>query len=98
MLNPLADTILFTFTDDVVGGQFVSTAASGIVTYRNYNEGLSRPRWGRAIAVGPKVESEIKAGTLILIEPLQWTEGFTHDGVKIWKTTADKVLGIPKED
>ena len=49
---------------------------------------------GKVVAVGPKVDPEITVGTKILIEPLMWTDGFTHDGVKLWQTTDAKVIGI----
>jgi co-chaperonin GroES (HSP10) len=94
MLKPLNDAILFHFNDDVVHGQFVSTSEHGIITYRSYTDSINKARWATVLAVGEKVDKEIKPGSEILIEPLQWTEGFKYDGVEIWSTINDKVMAI----
>lgn len=94
MLEPLGDSILFTFKEEVVGGQFVSESAGGLTIYRNYNDGLQTPRWATVIAIGPDVKQDVAVGTTILIEPLKWTESFEHDDVQIWKTTFEWVMAV----
>ncbi len=75
---------------------FVEETSSGIFLGQSHQLSASMARWATALAVGPKVKT-VTAGTKILIEPLQWTLGFTWDKVKIWKTDASKILAIMED-
>lgn len=93
-LRPLKNAILFVFTDDHAEGKFIPTTRSGILLTNQAYDHQSGPRWGRALAVGPEVDKEIKRGSYILISALRWTKGFDHDGIKIWKTNDAEVLAV----
>lgn len=95
MLRPIGDTILFVFKDKASSKGFENQTQTGI-TYYSFEDSLNTPRWGIVLAVGNKVK-DIKPGMTVLIEPLRWTEGFTYDGVKIWKTVEKEIIAI-KED
>lgn len=93
MLEPIRNNILFVFEDNVRSdGMFGEETESGII-YKTHNDSAGAPRWGTVLAVGPDV-TEIENGDRILIEPLMWTEGFVHDGVKIWQTNDEKVMAL----
>lgn len=93
-LNPLKDSILFTFIDNIVGGQFVTHTRSGILlTNKNTDDTANNPRWGKVLAIGNTVQ-DVKVGDFVLIAPLRWTLGFKYDGVDIWKTVEGEVLGV----
>lgn len=97
-LRPLNNTILFSFIDDSAGGMFISKTHSGILLSQVPKDfdAQRTPRWGRALAIGPKV-NDVRIGDLILIEGLQWTEGFKYDEVRIWKTDEEKVMAITND-
>ena len=92
MIKPIRKNILFIFLDEIVGGQFQTKTESGIIL-RSFDDSIKGERWGKVLAVGPEV-TEVNNGEDILIEALQWTEGFVHDGVKVWMTQEDKVLCV----
>lgn len=96
MLRPLGDSILFVFLDEANEKGFQNTTESGIV-YKSFDTDLKSPRWGKVLAVGPKVE-EVKPGMKVLIEPLRWTDGFKFDGVKIWKTIEKEIMAIGEDE
>jgi len=94
-MQPIRDGILFAFEDDVSKGMFDEKSEGGIILSRNADSSTSSARWGKVLAVGPKVPTkEVDIGSRVLIEPMMWTEGFEHDGVKIWKTDYTKVMAI----
>lgn len=95
MLRPIGDSILFVFKDGANGKGFENITDSGIM-YKSFDTDLNAPRWGKVLAVGDKVK-EVKLGDMILIDALRWTEGFTFDGIKIWKTVEKEVIGIGEE-
>jgi len=75
---------------------FQETTESGI-TFHQYGETTSSPRWGNVIAVGPTVKEDIKVGDRILIEPLKWTNHTVYDEQQYWKTNEDFVLGVDED-
>jgi len=91
---PLRNNIIFVFLDDIRGGRFHDLSAGGIILGGTDDATTKQPRWGRVIAVGPKVDSDITIGCNILVEALMWTDGIVHDGVKLWQTNDTKVIGI----
>lgn len=96
MLEPIKDSVLFAFEDDVDGGKFYQTSESGIFLGSNSHLNANAPRWGRVIAKGPDADS-ISNGDRILIEPTQWTFGMTYDGVKIWRTIESKIICVDEK-
>ncbi len=94
MLEPIKDSVVFAFEDTVVNGRFVETSDSGIYLGRSEagQRDAQAPRWVKVLAVGPDVPREIVAGSRVLVEPSQWTYGMEYDGVKLWRTTADKIM------
>lgn len=95
-LRPLKNSILFSFIDENAGGKFIPTTRSGILLTNQAYDHQRDPRWGRALAVGPDCV-DVKAGDLILVEPLKWTTGFKHDEVMIWKTDENNVAAITND-
>lgn len=95
-LRPLHKFILFAFTDDAAGGKFIPKTASGIILTNQSPEFSQGPKWGKVLAVGDECE-EVKVGDYILIEALQWTTGFTHDEIKVWRTTEEKVIAVSED-
>lgn len=96
MLRPLQDSILFTFIDPIRGIMFVEETDSGIFLGQSHQLSAAMARWATVLAIGPKVKN-IVVGTKVLIEPLQWTIGFTWGGVRVWKSDASKVLAIMED-
>lgn len=95
-LRPLHDTILFVFVDDGAGGRFLPKSRSGILLTNQSLDYNNSPKWGKVLAVGREVK-DVQTGDYILIESLQWTPGFTHDDVKIWKTVENKVIATTND-
>lgn len=93
MLEPIKDSIIFAFEDRVVNGNFVETSTSGIYLGRDNHRAANSPRWARAVACGPEVET-VARGDRILIEPTMWTIGMVHDGITLWRTTEPNVICI----
>lgn len=94
MLQPVGHSILFVFLDDVVGGKFQRKSESGIMLLPDTKENGGMCRWGKVLAVGSRVDETIKPKMNILIEPLKWTIGFDHDGVKVWRTKDECIAAI----
>lgn len=94
-MEPIRDSILFAFEDTVRQGMFDEVSSGGIILGKNSDSTTGSPRWAKVLAVGPDVDTnDIKIGGTVLIENLAWTEGFEHDGVKIWKTDVTKIMAI----
>jgi hypothetical protein len=91
MLEPIKNSIIFVFEDEIRGGRFVEQTESGIYLGKDHQRDAQAPRWGRVISCGPDVKN-VSNNDNILIEPSQWTFGMEYDGVKLWRTTEDKVL------
>lgn len=93
--QPLDDGILFVFLDVTYGGMFEDRSEMGIILGRSHQTSAQHGRWGKVVAVGPKVKDEgIKPGSNVFIEPLMWTKGIVYDGVEIWKTDETKILAV----
>lgn len=97
-LKALYNNIIFQFVDELVirNGvtHFLDKTDWGFIIGANANRSLNSPRIVNVIAVGPKVDSEIKPGVRALIEPLKWTQGISFEGQTYWKTNNDHVLAI----
>lgn len=96
MIEPIKNSIIFQFVENTQRGRFLEESESGIYLGTDHQREAARPRWGTAIAVGPDV-TDVVVGDLILIESSQWTYGTEYDGVKIWRTSEDKVLLVSEE-
>lgn len=96
MLTPIRNSIIFAFRESTTNGKFLDKSDSGIILGTSTtNDMVNRARWATVVAVGPDVQDpNICAGATVLIEPLQWTTGFVHDGVQIWKTDESKILAL----
>jgi co-chaperonin GroES (HSP10) len=94
-LKPLKNYILFAFIDDLSNGLFISKTRSGILLSQSPKDfDLQKiPRWGKTLAIGKDVK-DVSVGDFILVEGLQWTQGFEYDGIKIWKTDEKKVMAV----
>ena len=98
MLSPTRNNILFAFFDETTNGKFFDTSDGGIILGKaTVHDMMEQARWVRVLAVGPDV-TEVAIGDVVLIEPLMWTEGFTHDYVEIWKTDETKILAIKEKE
>lgn len=97
-IRPLHDSFLFVFIDDTGGGKFIPKTRSGILlTNQQVNEQTTSPRWGKVLAVGAEIK-DFGVNDYVLLEPLQWTMGFTYDDVRIWKSDASRVLAVAGAD
>jgi hypothetical protein len=97
-LRPISNHFLFAFINDTVSGQFVPRNKGKIVLlHQDVNRQGDYARWAKVLAVGSLV-TDFKNGDVVLIDKLQWTKGFTHDGVQIWKSDQDKVLAIGEDE
>lgn len=100
-LRAIKNRIIFQFEDAIVRKndmgtsrkQFSETTEWGF-EISNYDEGTKSPRWGIAVSVGPEVKEDIKEGSRMLIEPLQWTEAMEHEGASYWGTDESKILAL----
>lgn len=103
-LRPIKNSILFQFEDKSVRksdmgrnrSQFAETTDWGFET-SSYDESTKKPRWARVKFTGPDVYEDIKIGSRILIEALQWTEGMDFEDEKYWRTNDTKVLIIDED-
>lgn len=93
MLEPLGNNILFIFEDKHKNGMFVEESEGGIHIGMEHSA-PNKDRWGKVVAIGPDVIEDIKNGDRILIEKMQWTTGFEHDGVEIWSTNDKSVMAV----
>lgn len=90
-LNPLQRDILFIFVDEMENGKFVEKYGS-IYLGTSTESTAKNARWGKIVALGPKVSNDVSVGMKVLIEPLAWTKGLEYDGVKVWRTIEEKIL------
>jgi len=98
MIEPIRDGILFVFIDNIKGKFFKESTNWGFDIIGDSDNSASSGRWGKIVALGPDVNAQnITKDDYIFIEPLMWTEGLMHDGVKIWKTDESKVMATSKE-
>lgn len=93
-MKVFGEGIIFQFVDvDIRNGRFIETSKSGIYLGTSHDTNAKSSRNGKVLFVGPKCK-DVKVGDTILIEALQWTEGFKHDGVFYWKTVESSVMAI----
>jgi len=98
-LKPIKNNIFFKFVDKLVTDQsdnrvFETVSENGIVMMGNYDDSAKSNRWVEVLEVGPDVTPEIKTGSMICVEALQWTERSTLDGEDFWRTNDEKVLVV----
>lgn len=94
MLSPIEKGIFFIFADETSSTHFKNKTESGLTIIGGPQSDL--PRWGGVIQVGSKVEG-IEVGDCILIEKGGWTQAFTNENIRMWKTDEDKVLAVSDE-
>ena len=101
-LRAIKNHILFQFEDNIVRrsdgysqtrSQFSETTDWGF-EISSYDEGTKKPRWGVVTSVGPDVLADIKVGSRILIEPLQWSEAIKYNNISYWRTDESKVMAL----
>ncbi len=101
-LRAIKNRIIFQFEDEIVRksdtgkkrSQFAERTDWGF-EISNYDESAKAPRWGIVTSVGPDiVEKEIKKGSKVLIESLQWTEAMKIDGTSFWGTDESKIMAL----
>ena len=99
-IKALGDSILFEFLDGAsTDGMFATKLSKSIVVLRDDMDKQAIPRWGRVLAIGSEVGSEIVIGKYILIDSLKWTVGLPiGEGKKIWKTTYEHVSAVSDEE
>jgi len=103
-LIPIKNSIIFQFEDKTVRktdmgrtrNQFAETTEWGF-EISSYDESTKTPRWGRVKFIGNEVFEDIKIDSRVLIEALQWTEGFFFENERYWKTNDTKVLIIDED-
>jgi len=103
-LRPIKNSILFQFEDKTVRksdmgrnrSQFAETTEWGF-EISSYDESAKTPRWGRVKFVGDEVDEDIKVGSRILVEALQWTEGMKFEDETYWRTNDTKVLIVDED-
>jgi co-chaperonin GroES (HSP10) len=98
-VKPIGNIVLFQFVEDMNHTTFKSTSEGGIVMVETQANKLDKPRWGKVLAVGPRVEADlIPVDEFILVEALGWTNAMTmEDSVaaeKFWFTTDEKIICV----
>lgn len=92
----IEDFVLFQFeeyVDHANKGAFREVSDGGIILGSNYDQSAKKPRWGRVLAVGPKVkEEDVAVGDRILVEPLGWTKTSVYKDVEFARTEVKKIL------
>lgn len=98
-LRPLGNTVLFQFLDATVskGGRFTERTSGSIILPVLDSNQKNQNRWGKVVAVGPKVEG-LEPGDFILIQALQWTFGSHFEDDKIWKTNDEQILAVTNDE
>lgn len=97
-LKPIGKAFLFAFFNETYGGQFVErNKGSLILTNQDLDTQMKYARWAKVLAAGNTV-TDFKNGDIVLIEPGMWTTGFTHEGVKVWKSDESKVIAIGEDE
>lgn len=100
-IRPIGNTFLFAFTNETANGGFVAKNRGRIVitahSQQDYMGMGEYARFGKVLAVGPDVKN-FGIGDVVLIDKLKWTRGFDYDGVQIWKSDEDQVLGIARDE
>lgn len=94
-IQPLHNTILFSFEDETKNGFFIEKHTSGLIVDlgRNHKQSADYCRSGVVKSVGPTVKT-VKVGDRITIKALMWTTKNVVDGQDIWMTEEKHVVGI----
>lgn len=88
---------MFQFLDETSGPKGAFTERHGILIIPRTTSAQKVHRWGKVVAVGPKVDG-VAPGDYILIEALMWMEGVKlNDTEKVWKTDDTKVLVVTND-
>lgn len=97
-LRPLQDSFLFEFTNDTAGGKFIEKNKLGLIlTNQNHDEQAKFARWGKVLAIGPRV-TDFDIGDLVLIESGKWTSSMKYEEKKYWRSAQDFVLAIGADE
>jgi co-chaperonin GroES (HSP10) len=100
-LKTLHTNLLFRFEDELVTSrgikQFKQTTEWGFQLGASMDSNTKSPRWGIVVAVGEKIDSDIKPGMRVLVEALKWTEGVSYGSETVWLTNQDYVLAVDDE-
>lgn len=97
-LKPLGKAFIFAFTNETSGGKFTErNSGSIILTNISVDEQGKYARWAKVLAVGSEV-TEFTTGDLVLIEALMWTNEFTFEKQKMWKSDESKVIAISEDE
>lgn len=95
-IRPLGNAFLFCFLQETQGRGFTQKN-KGRIILPNAAPDIDRQgdfaRFAKVLAIGQSI-TDFKNGDVVLIAALKWTPGFTHDGVKIWKSDDSHVLGV----
>jgi co-chaperonin GroES (HSP10) len=96
-IRPIHNHIIIKFLDVSGGGEFTSTARSGIALASMSDE-QGAPRWAQVVKRGPDVDEEIQVGTFVLIEPKMWSVGvMLDDDKRFWRTDSTHVMAVADE-
>lgn len=85
--------IIFQFKDNLKNGLFETYSESGLYVAPSHEDTSQSTRESIIVAIGPDVKS-VKVGDTVIVEPLKWTENFTVNDEKFWKTDEDQILAI----
>lgn len=93
-IKPILNNFIFQFLDGTQDGRFINRTQSGIIlTNKNDQEQTANPRWATVLAIGPDVE-EFAVNDIVLIGAGRWSQYFTIDGTKYWKSDSNEVLAV----
>lgn len=96
-IKPILNNFILQFLDSTQDGRFVPrTKSSIILTNKNDAEQSGAPRWAIVISVGPDVTC-FTPGEFVLVGAGRWSQYFTVDGTKYWKSDEDQVLAVTNE-
>lgn len=94
-VQPIKKQILFQFLEDTTNKKFNTQTNSGILVVEHKEKQLNSHRWGVVVDVGSDVDTNlINIGDIVLIENLQWTNGFIIEDQKYWLTNEEKILAL----
>ena len=97
-LKPLNNSFIFTFFSDTAEGRFIEKNAGRIIlTNQDMSTQAKYARWGKVVAVGPKVEG-FSVGDIVLIKALQWTKELKWEEKPYWKSDESQVIAIGEDE
>lgn len=95
-LQPILNHVLFEFIDEQKDGMLMDKHSAVIIQTIASATTQNEARWGKVIAVGPKVTCVV-AEEYVLIESQQWTNAVSVGGKKYWKTDVTKLIAASGE-